>query len=365
MTVHKRLLTTFALTVAILAGCDKDEPVKSYSAPKDPQVVTWTAPTGWRSRPFQRIPKKEGMAISGLFQYGNFAAGKDDSTTQITVTTLFEDAPSATDLLSNVNRWRAQLGVDPVPASALPTLVHTETANGAAIQSVDITDGSGDRRMYAAIVPREDRIWFFKMTGPSTQVEAQKEAFDAFVRSAKYLTPAAAPLTVVATDSAPSLPPAHPPIRPAAPVQQPEGSPTPNTSGLTYSLPAGWTVQPNANSVRLLTLRTANPNPADLIVSRFPGSVGTAALNLARWRNEVGLPPSNDSVAETPIPFATGAGSLLEFTGTGPNAKKSLVAKRTQGDSTWFFKLLGPAETLTRERPAFEQFLASVRFPNE
>ena len=43
-------------------------------------------------------------------------------------------------------------------------------------------------------------------------------------------------------------------------------------------------------------------------------------------------------------------------------AQRMLVAAVSQGDATWYFKILGSAELVGRQKPAFEAFMSSVRF---
>lgn len=344
-----------------IAGCEKkEEAVRTYDAPKDPQLVSYAVPAGWQT-----------AQINPKLQHAGWTAGPDEKRVSITVSYLFNDAPAARDLAMNVNRWRNQLGLAPLPPAEIPSLVKTADAGGTSLQVVDLVNEDATKRTYAYIAPRADRVWFYKMTGAPEAVDAAKPKFDAFVKSAKYLSPAEAPLTVASAESAmPGLPPSHPPVN-----STPQPIPAPaaaaangNAAGLTYTLPAGWTVQPNPRPMRILTIQTAGNPPAEVIVSRFPGNVGGTAMNLARWRGEVGLPPTDDANAnqEKPIKVGTADGQLLEFVGpAGEGAKMSLVAKRTVGDNTWFFKILGPAQSVTTQRGAFEQFLASVRFADE
>ena len=77
---------------------------------------------------------------------------------------------------------------------------------------------------------------------------------------------------------------------------------------------------------------------------------------------------SSRSASEKPITIGSGPGLLIEFVGPGKDGvtpMRSLIARRTDGDSTWFFKILGPAETVTQQQAAFEAFLASVKLPGE
>jgi hypothetical protein len=375
------LLTPIVLGLLSLAACDKREPVSTYQAPKEPQTVTWTVPPGWQSLPFNHTPESGGMKVAGLLQYGAFAAGDDKTAApQVAVTTVFPDAPSSRDLLLNINRWRGQLGLAPIEASELTEAVRTTNAAGAVIQWADLSGADG-RRMRGAIVPREDRIWFFKMTGPAAQVEAQKDNFDAFVKSAHYLTPAAQPLVAGAVSGVTNgaLPAGHPPIpgtpttsasTPTSFVHSPvaNAAPAQNESGLGYTLPQGWSELPNPSPMRIATLSTGGDKPAQVIVSRLSANFGGMLANINRWRGDVGLGPIDDpsKVTETPVKIGSASGVLVDFNGPGKDGAtptRSLVARCTQGDSVWFFKILGPADTVSTQRPAFEQFLASVKLP--
>lgn len=344
-TVNRRIaaisLITLSTAFLFLAGCDKEEPITSYSAPKDPQVVTWSVPKGWKSLP----PNRE------FAQYAAFAAGEGDDAVKVTVSFLLPDAPGASDLLLNVNRWRKQLQLPLAEASELGRLVVPSRQGDLIIQWVDLSAPSGNR-MHAAIIPRQDRIWFFKMAAETDRIQNQKENFDAFVQSARFLSPAAEPLAAPEAVTTP------------APVS------ISSASELNFTLPAGWTREPNANSMRILTLSTGGDKPAQIIVSRLSANFGSMMMNLTRWRGEVGLPPaeSNTDLKETPAKIGPIVGSQIDMSGPGKDGStptRSLIARCPQGDSVWFFKILGPAETVARQQAAFEAFLASVSLPGE
>jgi hypothetical protein len=382
--VIQRLLLGLISATALLAlpGCHMEEQVSAYAAPKDPTLVSWTLPADWR-----QVPHKPQL------QYAAFATADGDQSPQVTVSFLFPNSPGATDLLLNVNRWRGQLGLDQLADPAeLNNLVQTTRASATPIQWVDMTSPAG-QRMRAAIVPREDRIWFFKMTGPASAVESQKEAFDTFVKSAKYLSPAGEPLLASAgpanSSGAESKAPAgHPPVSDAStsaapppstptPLVRPptdttsSGAPTESAAGgLKYTLPPGWTTEQTPRPMRVATLSTGGDKPATVIITRLSTSFGAMKMNLDRWRAEVGLPPvqSESDVKETPIKIGSQEGQLVDFSGLGKDGStptRSLIARRTAGDSVWFFKILGPTQTVTTERPNFEKFLASVQLPGE
>ena len=352
-TVNRRILSPivqiFATVLLILAGCDKEESIASYAAPKEPQLLKWSLPGNWQKAPYNH-----------KLQYAGFVVGEEEQAVKITVSYLFPNANGARDLLLNVNRWRRQLGLPAVPASELGTLVTATHQPGLTMQVVDIPGTSG-QRMRATIVPRQDRIWFFKMTGSTGQIDAQKQTFDAFVQSVKYPAPEGEAL-VAAADAPGDLPATLPT---APPIPAPSA-----TAELNYSLPNGWSRQPNANAMRVATLGTGGDKPAQLIVTRLSANFGGMMMNLNRWRGEVGLPPSEAGaeMKETPIVIGATPGSVVDLAGPGKDGKapmRSLIARCTQGDSVWFFKLLGPAETIAQQQTAFQAFLLSVRLPGE
>ncbi len=81
------------------------------------------------------------------------------------------------DVLSNINRWRGQLGLDPVLSMA--DQPSTDLGQGALF--VDMVSADGQSRMAAGIVPLGEQTLFFKLTGSVSQVEEELERFAVFV----------------------------------------------------------------------------------------------------------------------------------------------------------------------------------------
>lgn len=92
--------------------------------------------------------------------------------------------------LANVNRWRRQLGLEPVEESGLPAMTTSIDVMGGKAMLVDMTGRDAktgrEARMLAAAVPREGKTWFYKLLGDGPVVEAQKEAFVKFVQTVRY-----------------------------------------------------------------------------------------------------------------------------------------------------------------------------------
>jgi hypothetical protein len=100
---------------------------------------------------------------------------------------------------------------------------------------------------------------------------------------------------------------------------------------------------------------------ADLSITAFPGDVGGDLANVNRWRGQLQLPP---------VPDLTGALQPLEANGfrilvfDGANGgTRMLGAIVPRAGETWFFKLTGPDALVAREKPAFLDFLKTVKAP--
>lgn len=137
-------------------------PEANNSAPSRPQVG-YNTPADWKD-------------IGGG---GMRAAAFEANTVSITVIPLPGNAGT---LLSNINRWRGQIGLPPTTAEALDS-VDVDIA-GTTGQIVELV--GEDQALTAAVLPREDVQWFFKMMGPVAEVNAQRANFDSFLSSITF-----------------------------------------------------------------------------------------------------------------------------------------------------------------------------------
>lgn len=161
----------------VAAVCDaQNQPgppqMAAAAAPPDSGAprIHWKAPDGWTEVP------------PSPMRYASFSApaeagGKID----ISIVTFPGDGGSDAD---NINRWRGQIGLAPVDASAVAAQI-------APLKSADtafsITDIAGDKtRTIAAWTRRDGRVWFFKATGPSAAVEKEKPNFVKFIESVQF-----------------------------------------------------------------------------------------------------------------------------------------------------------------------------------
>ena len=110
---------------------------------------------------------------------------------------------------------------------------------------------------------------------------------------------------------------------------------------------------------------------AKISVTAFPGDVGGPLANVNRWRNQLSLEPVAESELAkltTSIDVLGGKATVVDMTGTDGKTGKAarmIAAMVTRKEKTWFYKLMGDATTVAREKDAFVKFVQTVRYPNE
>ena len=388
-----------------LAGCDREEPISVYQAPKDPTPVittavgpaaaaaesselTWTVPSGWTQEPG-----------GGQMRFATFLVNENPKV-ELTVVPLGAEAGAVP---ANINRWEGQLGLPPSPPEKLGDVSKSEKINGLDATLVDLTGAATakpQQRMLAAIVPHAGRVWFFKLLGPADVVGAQKANFESFMHSLKPGAAGAAPAgeaqagampadhPPVAGGQAPgsalppghptvgggegggaAMPPGHPPVAGggaagagAMPALPPMNS---NIKLAKWTVPPEWKELPVTLGPRAIAFEVGTGDKkADLVVTHFPeGGAGDFKSNIDRWRGQLGLPPIQDQKDVNLKDVAIGDGQGMELQIDNPAAGKSMaVAIGAIGGELWFYKLSGKADTVAAQRPAFEAFLKSVQF---
>jgi len=140
--------------------------------PPAPAAVgpSWTKPAGWTEKP------------AAAMRLGNFTAGSGQA--EITVTTLPGDGGG---LLANVNRWRGQAGLPPVDAAGLAKA--TEQVSVASTPAMLVEAIGAANGLLSVYHPADGLTWFYKMSGPSDVVTAEKGAFMEFLQSIQFPKP--------------------------------------------------------------------------------------------------------------------------------------------------------------------------------
>jgi hypothetical protein len=127
--------------------------------------LQWTLPEGWKDKDEQAQMRYATLTVDGL-------------------DTLVSNFPGDVGgLHANLNRWRQQVGLEPVPAADVEKQFTKVELKGTTALVCDL---QGQRRMLGAIVKDGDKTWFFKMTGDSEKVGKQKENFEKLIKSLKW-----------------------------------------------------------------------------------------------------------------------------------------------------------------------------------
>ena len=173
------------LVAAALAGCDRAE-IRTYRAPKGgaeadgqtpgatsgarsgPARPAWSVPEGW-----QRLER------SGRMRVAAFRAGTGADAPTVTVTAL---PGRAGGVSANVNRWRRQLGLEPVRGEDLRSAIDPLGAGGAGVVA-DIENEDGQRILGVILTDAPERSWFVKVRAGAPAVGRIKSSVLAFARS--------------------------------------------------------------------------------------------------------------------------------------------------------------------------------------
>ncbi len=333
-----------------------DDRIQSYSVPKEhppaamppghpaldaPDIPVNAAPVRWT------VPEDWQELAPTAIRIGNFAVpGKNGKKAEVAVTSF---PGSVGTELDNVNRWRGEVGLPPVDESALSSQpVTVDSFEG---KLFDLTGPSA--RTVVAMVPRNGSMWFFKLRGDAEVVAAAKPAFSDFLKSVHFSA---------ASEPAPAPAAVAPPSLLSPPAESSSGLPK-------WQVPAGWTeAEPGPMILKKFSIADAAGAKASVSISSFPGDVGGTFANVNRWRGQMGLSAvTSDQLAGVTVSLDTTAGkaTLVDF--TGKDAKAGRPARLVgaivpQGDKTWFYKLLGDAPLVGREKDNFLGFVKGVQY---
>lgn len=362
--------------VAPLTGCGRDD-IQVYRVPKESSAASTVAsvPEGWEA------------VAPGEMRVASFRVqSKSGKTADVSVIPLPGLAGHDID---NVNRWRGQLGLAPVTEAELAKLGQTVQIGGLEGQLYDMAGenaAAGEKsRILAAVVRREGAAWFFKMTGDTELVGQQKPAFVSYLKS--YSFPSMGGQTESAATST-ELPPSHPPIGGVAPFaanqagsQLPPSHPPigggmmPAATGPIshdgqpdWQVPASWKEIPGGQFLVAKFIVPAGDSQATVNVSSSGGNGGGLAMNVNRWRGQIGLGQlSENDVNNLARAVDTGSGKASLVDMSGGDAKSGLKTRVLgvmvpQGQQTWFYKLMGPDQAVEASKDAFLNFVKTVKY---
>lgn len=139
---------------------------------------------------------------------------------------------------------------------------------------------------------------------------------------------------------------------------------------LSWKTPAGWEEKaPSAMRVASFLIKGENGKTADLSAIPLSGEAGGDLANINRWRAQIQLAPLTESDLDQHREQIRPGGRpmwLVNFASAGSGSEASrqrlMAAVYKQRGRTWFFKMTGDDATVSGARPAFLDFLASLKF---
>ncbi len=151
-----------------------------------------------------------------------------------------------------------------------------------------------------------------------------------------------------------------------------EAAPMAAAKPIDFAVPQGWAeAEPSTMEYAHFKISPDEPKAA-VTVSMLPSQARLLLPNVNRWQRQLKLPESPES--ELPnlvkdLDLRAGRAQLVDLTGPQPadgGARQRTVAViLPHGPQTWYLKLAGPATLVETQRSRFDEFLKSVKFPED
>jgi hypothetical protein len=318
-----------------ICSCKKEE-IRTYrvaaepeaaAPPKEETSVTWRALPDWKR-------EEASQFLTAAYSVPDLG--------RLTVSKLGGDGGG---LAENVNRWRAQVDMKPLPDEKVAGQPMTVTGSSREMLLFNLNPDEAPAEaegIFAAVLPLGTETWYFKLTGPSTKLrEKGGEVFMAFLGGVR-----------IAGEDAP----------PPAPTSAPK---------IQITAPDGWEAS-EGSSMRVASyaVKAEDGATADVSVIPLPGDSGSVLENVNRWRGQVQLPPlasADDPALGTEMDGTAGKFFVTHMVSVEPleDGKKAAISTailKAEG-TTWFFKITGDAALVEANREKFETFARSATFP--
>lgn len=330
----------------LLAVCScKDEEIRTYRVAVDPneeapasvsenphspaaapEEVIWKAPEDWKT-------EEVGQFLTAA--YSMPGGGR------VTVSKLGGDGGGLT---ANVNRWRGQVGMEPLPENEVAGKRFDIAGSDKSLLLFNLVPEASEPDsdgILAAVLPLDSETWYFKFTAKAGEIEKGSDSFVDFLGS----------------------------VRLSGGEQTVEKKAGPPDLG--FTVPEGWE-RSEGSAMRAASFSIPGPDgtSADVSVIPLPTGSGSVLDNVNRWRGQVSLEPL-DSADDPELGKKDEGPSGPYFISHMVSEKPILDGKNLaisaaileRPELTWFFKITGEADIVTANREKFEQFVKSAKIP--
>ncbi len=132
---------------------------------------------------------------------------------------------------------------------------------------------------------------------------------------------------------------------------------------LTWTTPAGWTeLAPSEMRVASFKITGAGGKQADVSVIPLAGMGGSDDANVNRWRGQIGLASMTSDELQKAAEKIEAAGQPAQLYDIAGTDQRILGVIQHRGDVAWFYKMTGDAGLVEQQKPAFIEFLKSLKF---
>jgi len=324
-----------------------------------PRIKVAKLPEGWKENPNPGPMRAASFVVTG--GEGNEA--------EVAVIPMAGMADIEVQL---VNMWREQVKLPPITEADTGSQSTEVTIGEAKGKLFDLSStepvlgGRYKARILVALLRRGGTAWFFKFAGEQTLVSGQKDAFIDFLEGISFETPVAS-----------GLPAGHPPVGGGMAggmgqgMMAGGGATVPAGAGEhpDWQVPTTWTeVAHSTFLVAKFQTRGEGDLKAEINVSKSPGDGGGLLPNVNRWRGQLSLGALDAAALEkiaTPLELPAGKAILVDFTGEGAENNdpvRCIAVMVSLPGETWFYKLMGSATLVGREKDALFKFVRSVKY---
>ncbi len=314
------------MLAAILPGSSQNWFFKMTGTPE--QVKTEFKPfveflksiTMKAGKPAWKLPENWVQEPGRSMRFATLKVKDSEPAVEISVIPLPASDSLETDLLSNINRWRGQVGLSNITAKEIKAASDTP-----ALDTELFTLKDGDQNLTVV-----------SLKGMMAGNPMSRAPFASGMRGGTQPSP-------------------RPATTPAA------------SSQLKYTTPEGWKPGRSGGMRKAGFNIAAGDETGEVTVIDLAKAANPLLLNINRWRGQVGL----KDISEADLPKNSEQLKVGDLEATyvkliGPESAKPrkaiLGAILYRNELAWFVKFTGPAKLAELEETHFKQFLQSIRF---
>jgi len=163
------------------AGIPGAPPIGEAQPAQQPPVskaLTYETPDGWLPGKMSSMRKAAFRVVDG------------EAEAEFTVIDLpASGGEQVTQVEANIRRWAGQVGLVDLDTESLQKMIEPITIDGSEGSYAELmSPASAERQLaiFGAMVVRDGKVWFFKMTGDVELVKSQRDAIRSFLGSTKF-----------------------------------------------------------------------------------------------------------------------------------------------------------------------------------